>query len=91
MGAWVEAGIVGAIFWAVLFFQGIKALIVLPQISDPLIPLYAWILLDLLWSIPFSPFGAQCRLTVPLAILCIRFIQSAQKVKANYVFKEATV
>ncbi len=62
MGAWVEAGVVGAIFWIWLFFLTARTLIRSQLPNSPLSVLTALTAFNLLWNIPFSPFGAEARL-----------------------------
>lgn len=62
LGAWVEAGVLGALFWVVVvwisFFKVIPAAV---ERSD-VIGLLALLLLPVfLWNIFFSPFGANVR------------------------------
>lgn len=60
-GAWVEAGIFGALFWALILVLPIKVLLTLYQVKEPLAPLIAFISFLLIWDILFSPYGADRR------------------------------
>ena len=60
-GAWVEAGILGAIFWASALFLALRALLVLPQMRSQLAVLMAFAAFMLMWDVLFSPFGAERR------------------------------
>jgi hypothetical protein len=77
LGAWVEWGVVGAIFWAWLFFltlfAGLKAL----DLSTPYLPLIYYCALSLLWEIPFSPFGAEVRFMDAANFCAVVWILSA--------------
>jgi hypothetical protein len=64
LGAWVEAGLMGALFWAVMLVLTLNALIRLIYIGSPTTPFAAFALSSLLWNIPFSPFGAEVRFVV---------------------------
>jgi hypothetical protein len=59
MSAWVEAGILGPVFWIYIMNLVIRALARI-SISRPLLaPFYAYMLLDFLWAILFSPSGGR--------------------------------
>ena len=62
LGAWVEAGVMGALFWARLLCLAFLCLTRLPKNADHLLPLAGFACLDLLWAIPFSPFSFSERL-----------------------------
>lgn len=69
-GSWVEAGILGGVFWAYIFCvcgRSLYSLFNIPYWSRPLV---AFITFSLMWDVLFSPFGAQQRFFVP-AELCI--------------------
>jgi|TARA_Y100000294_G_scaffold160451_1_gene164089 hypothetical protein len=60
-GAWVEAGLLGAVFWAMILVIVIRVMIRLFVSDDPLLPLIAFIGMMMIWDILFSPFGADRR------------------------------
>jgi len=62
MGAWVEAGLVGAVFWLWGLTLSVRALIATYGSSSTLAALIAFVAFNLMWNIPFSPFGAEARL-----------------------------
>ncbi len=62
MGAWVEAGLAGAIFWFFALMLTLRGLTVCYQTNAAYTPLVSFIAFNLLWNIPFSPFGAEGRL-----------------------------
>jgi hypothetical protein len=69
-GSWVEAGILGGIFWIYILAacgRSLYSLFNIPYWSRPLV---AFIAFSLMWDVLFSPFGAQQRFFVP-AELCI--------------------
>jgi hypothetical protein len=69
LGAWVEAGILGAVFWtwaAWVAARGIYAVVTRPT---PLSGFIIFIGLSLLWDIFFSPFGLERRVITPAWIL----------------------
>lgn len=63
LGAWVEAGLGGAIFWLGMLAMIIAALRRLYASDDPLRPYLVFVMFLFIWDILFSPFGAQRRLT----------------------------
>jgi hypothetical protein len=61
-GAWVESGIVGAVFWCwVLWLTGSR--LVRASGREPLFPFFASIAMLLIWNVLFSPYGADERFT----------------------------
>jgi hypothetical protein len=71
-GSWVEAGILGGIFWIYVILVCVRSLYSLFHIPPWSRPLVTFVVLSLMWDVFFSPFGAQERFTVP-AELCIVF------------------
>jgi len=62
LGAWVEAGIIGAVFWCwVLSLIGSALLRASGQ--EALFPFFLFILLFLTWNVLFSPYGGTERFT----------------------------
>jgi hypothetical protein len=62
LGAWVESGVVGAVFWCwVLWLTG--STLVRASGREPLFPFFAFIALLLIWNVLFSPYGADERFT----------------------------
>ena len=74
VGAWVEAGIFGLIFWLFVFYQAIKGFFCLILLKPRLIPILALILMGFLWAMWFSPFGAQARIFAAFNIVIVQFI-----------------
>jgi hypothetical protein len=62
MGAWVSAGILGAVFWAFIFWLVIKGIVRVTVLRPPLAPVYAYLLVEFSWAILFSPFGSTLRM-----------------------------
>ena len=73
MGAWVEAGILGALLWMWVIFLVLRVLSTLYLSREPLGPLIALIGFLMLWDVLFSPFGAERRLTVPFSLVLMMF------------------
>jgi O-antigen ligase/polysaccharide polymerase Wzy-like membrane protein len=70
-GAWVEAGIVGAIFWLWVLILALKALLRVYPSSAVLLPLAAFSAISLAWDVLFSPYGAQQRIIVPYCLVLL--------------------
>jgi hypothetical protein len=68
-GAWVEAGILGAVFWGVIMIMIIQILTTKYNFKTTLFPLIIFIAFHLSWDILFSPFGADQRFTTPFYII----------------------
>jgi hypothetical protein len=62
LGAWVESGVVGAVFWCWVSWLTVSAL-VRASGREPLLPFFAFIALLLIWNVLFSPYGAGERFT----------------------------
>ncbi len=73
-GAWVEAGLLGGVFWIGVLIAGVMALYRVLKINDPPISLVALLLFDLLWTILFSPFGLDQRFWTSLKISIVLWV-----------------
>jgi O-antigen ligase len=60
-GAWVEAGLLGAVFWGWILYFLIKSLLRLVSTRAAIASLLAFFCFGLVWSILFSPYGAETR------------------------------
>ena len=69
LGTWVSAGVLGAIFWIYLLWPAAKALLRMPLLKRALAPLYAYVLVSLLWNIFFTPFAYLARVLGAFAIV----------------------
>jgi O-antigen ligase len=76
-GAWVESGIVGALFWAGVLILVAKVLLRLFSSDDPLVPVIAFIGFLMLWDIFFSPFGADRRFTLAFFVVLMTLVYPA--------------
>ncbi len=77
MGAWVEAGILGAIFWFWVLLLTVRTLASLYQTKTRLAPLVVFFATTLIWDVFFSPYGAERRFVTPYyAIVMIIFLSS---------------
>ncbi len=83
-GAWVESGVIGAIFWGwVLCFTGI--VLIRATGREPLFPFFAFIGMLLIWNVLFSPYGADGRFTATYfvyAMILFSLHSQAQKTRA---------
>lgn len=73
MGGWVEAGLLGAVFWFWILILVFRVLSNLYMVREPLAPMITFIGFLMLWDIIFSPFGAARRITVPFNIVLLMF------------------
>jgi O-antigen ligase len=69
LGAWVQAGILGALFWSWILILAVRAISRM-LLSPNSLPLAAYMLFSLIWDVLFSPFGADQRFIVPAYICC---------------------
>ena len=69
LGAWVEAGLSGAIFWACILCLPMFVLFRPHREVDCMAPLSAFVAFMLIWDILFSPYGAWLRFTTPYYVV----------------------
>ena len=94
MGAWVQAGVFGAIFWLWIFTLPCRCLMNTFNKYSKLTPLVVYAAFMLIWDILFSPYGAERRFITPYYIvLMISFLpintniaQSSTRIKYS-IFK----
>jgi hypothetical protein len=79
MGAWVEAGIIGAILWLWALVLTTRALVATFSVNSALTPLIAFVAFNLLWNIPFSPLGAEARLYASYNLSLMMFALTLSK------------
>jgi O-antigen ligase len=68
-GAWVWAGILGAVFWLYVLSKVIKSIVKLSLLRPSTMPLYAYLLVRQFWNILFSPFGSTERILTAFVIV----------------------
>jgi hypothetical protein len=68
---WVAHGIAGAIFWIWLLFVAASGIASSLKNPNPLSPLTFYVGTLLVWDIFFSPYAAESRLSVPLALILL--------------------
>jgi len=69
LGAWVYAGILGAIFWAWVWVIVLKVLVRAYPPKFVLPAMVPWMAFELLWAILFSPYGVGQRIMAPYFIV----------------------
>ena len=69
LGAWVESGVVGAVFWSYIMYLLAVALYNNFQNRTRYSSLFFYILLGLGWEVVFSPFGLNSRFIDPIGII----------------------
>lgn len=86
-GAWVSAGILGAFFWAWAFKWALGVYIRIYPSDFPLLPVMYFVATTTLWSILFSPYGAQVRVIFPyffiLLMTCMDMTSRGQAATAT--------
>jgi hypothetical protein len=70
-GAWVDAGILGALFWGWIWVLTARILMQVHPPSLVMLPLLTFAAFSLLWDVLFSPYGAQMRIISPYYIVLI--------------------
>jgi hypothetical protein len=81
MGAWVEAGVLGAVFWVWVLTLPVRTLTRLYTTAERLAPLVALLAFLLIWDIFFSPFGGERHFMTPFYIvLMISFLPEGMKI-----------
>jgi hypothetical protein len=76
-GSWVDAGLAGGIFW--LFMLGFTIYTIFSASGvEPLLPLFAFTGLMLIWDILFSPLGTPTRFVAPYFVAAVVLFRSFQ-------------
>ena len=83
-GAWTDAGIAGAIFWAWVFTVALRALIALFWMAEPLSPLIAFFVVLFAWDLLFSPYGAYQRFFASYEILLAVYVLESARAFAPF-------
>lgn len=71
LGAWVNAGVLGALFWAWIAWLAGRAVVAISRSNDPCAPLFAFLVCSLLWDLLFSPYGAERRIVTSYYIVVV--------------------
>lgn len=64
LGSWVEAGIGGGLFWAIVLGLGIVGLYRTLKLDNAPTPFLAFFLIFMFWDVLFSPFGQEQRFLI---------------------------
>ena len=97
LGAWVEAGILGMLFWLVALRFAISGIMCAVRLTNtPFRMFIIFTMFVFVWDLPFSPFGLDRRLSnAAILVLCvslIRFYEShTAKRKADSVVRQEAV
>ncbi|HMG84951.1 MAG TPA: hypothetical protein VK574_04380 [Terracidiphilus sp.] len=71
IGAWVYAGLFGAIFWGYVIWLLTNAIVIVAVRRPPMAPVYSWLLVGFFWNILFSPFGSTSRIFEAFILIAI--------------------
>ena len=74
LGAWVQAGVLGAVFWLWVYSLIIRGLRRLYTAGEPLTPLIAYFALLLAWDVLFSPYGFDRRFLTTFYVILLMFV-----------------
>ncbi|MFZ2957711.1 MAG: hypothetical protein WA705_12560 [Candidatus Ozemobacteraceae bacterium] len=80
-GAWVEAGILGAVFWGTVLFWAYKAFKRAWSSNHFLAPLMMSGFMGTCWNVVFSPFGATARVTWAGSLIILIFFNRSFEMK----------
>jgi hypothetical protein len=69
--AWVDSGILGAVFWGWVFLLAARVLLRVYPESAVLLPVVSLLTFMLLWDILFSPYGTPGRISFPYSIVVL--------------------
>ncbi len=83
-GSWLEAGIIGAIFWLVIIFYLLREFTNVVFMRSRLTYLTFYFLISTFWNLFFSPLGAGSRLFLAIAITCVAHnrLRSTQEIRS---------
>jgi hypothetical protein len=76
LGAWVESGVLGAIFWFYILWSVYRCFINIKSNRTAYLPLVIWAMVALLWDLFFSPFGAHQRVLSAFYIIVVLYAQN---------------
>lgn len=68
-GAWVDGGILGAVFWLSTLVLAASVLLRLHRLADGRVALVAFLGFSFLWGVFFSPLGTEARLSVAFSLV----------------------
>jgi O-antigen ligase len=74
LGAWVEAGILGALFWLFVLFESVKSMTNLLYGNIRSIELCGFLISLLIWGILFSPLSGNERIFIAFCIVVVNWV-----------------
>ena len=77
-GAWVESGVMGAVFWLAVLTLPVRVLMALHLTRESLSPLFVFVSVLLVWDVLFSPFGAERRLLFGFNVALLTYALDSQ-------------
>jgi O-antigen ligase len=78
--AWVDSGILGAVFWGWVFLLAARVLLRTYPATAALLPVVSLLAFMLLWDIPFSPYGTPGRISFPYTfVMLMTLMDSARR------------
>ena len=84
-GAWVDGGILGAVFWGWIFVLTARVLLRVYPATAVLLPVVSFLAFLLLWDILFSPYGTPGRVSFPYSFVMMMTFASMAPQKAVQV------
>jgi hypothetical protein len=84
LGSWVEAGVLGGLFWIAVTVLSLIALFKSFKGDAQYFPLASFFLLFLCWDVLFSPFGADQRFTAASRICLALCLCQSKQTEATY-------
>jgi hypothetical protein len=88
-GAWVFAGVLGAVFWGWVMVLSFRALINAATMKIILLPLVGYLGFSLLWDIMFSPFGYDRRVSANFSVVVLMSALAISSQRVARVVTEA--
>jgi hypothetical protein len=88
LGAWVDAGVLGAVFWCAVLWLTLRGMKDLLFYALPLRVLSLFCGFSFLWDIPFSPFAAERRFVTPVYMLLMILAISRARRRRDQEFRE---
>ena len=71
MGSWVQAGVLGAVFWVWALSLAVRVLIRLYSLRERLTPMVIFFAFQMIWDVLFSPFGGASRFLAPFYVVVV--------------------
>lgn len=91
LGAWMEHGFPGALFWLFTLGLTLRGLITGLMGRRPAQPVEIYLMLLLIWDILFSPFGGPTRCWAALRIALVAYVIQSEKITEESVSRTPMV